>query len=103
MVPILRDAASVFLRGYTPKSALSGALESVKRAGASATSDKDSNIKTASTVVKAVTSIVPIPGAANITHLLDYIDSYEQGKEGDTFNVLQALASGPDRNKPEKD
>lgn len=45
------------------------------------------------------TSVVPVPGSGNITRVLDYVESFEQGNEGETINPYAAIVEGPDRNQ----
>lgn len=54
---------------------------------------------TTSDALKIAGTLVPFPGLGSVTRALDYAESYEQGREGSTFNPYQALTEGPERNR----
>ena len=55
--------------------------------------------KTAADFGRVTTPFVPLPGGGNLWRLLDYTDSYLQGKEGPTFMPHEALVEGRERDK----
>ena len=100
-VPLLRDIISTF-SGFTPKTALASLIEvpanTVNEIDAFM-DDRQDALKTASDIsARGIGVFVPIPGLGNITRALNYLDSYDQGKEG-SFNPYQMMVEGPDRNK----
>jgi len=100
-VPILRDVVGFGLTGFSPKTVLAGAQEGPARLGQEVEAfleGRQTALKTASDVAKVVTTVVPVPGSGQITRVLDYVDSYYAGKEGE-FSAYQALTEGPNRNK----
>ena len=100
-VPILRDVVGFGLTGFSPKTVLAGAQEGPARLGQEVEAfleGRQTGLKTASDVAKVVTTVVPVPGSGQITRVLDYVDSYYAGKEGE-FSAYQALTEGPNRNK----
>ena len=101
-VPLLRDINSAF-GGFTPKTPLSSVAELPKRLtdeiGAVA-DDRQTPLKTASDIINLTTTVVPVPGAGNVTRVMNFIDSDMQGNEtGSGFEkTYQALVEGPNRN-----
>ena len=101
-VPLLRDINSAF-GGFTPKTPLSSVAELPKRLtdeiGAAA-EDRQTPLKTASDIINLTTTVVPVPGAGNVTRVMNFIDSDMQGNEtGSGFEkTYQALVEGPNRN-----
>ena len=54
------------------------------------------------TFVKIVGTVVPMPGSGNLVRAADFAESFNQGAEGDTINVIdmyQAVVEGRDKNK----
>lgn len=99
-VPVLRDVASAF-RGFAPSTVWSAGGEFVPRTfteiGSFMEGDQ-TGLKFSSDMLKLTSSVVPLPGAGNVTRFMDYTDSYNRGKEGDTFNPIQALLEGAEKN-----
>jgi hypothetical protein len=103
-MPILRDVVSFAHSGFTPKTVLAGAQEGPGKIWSEVESffeGRQSGLKMASDVAKTVTTFVPVPGSGEVTRVADFIDSYNQGNEGELtpLKVYQALVEGPDRNK----
>lgn len=104
-LPVVRDAVSFMHSGFTPKTVLAGAQEGPGRLygeGKAFFAGRQSGLKTVSDTAKVVTTVVPVPGSGEITRIMDFIDSYNQGNEGRDLTPLkayQALVEGPDRNK----
>jgi hypothetical protein len=100
-IPVLRDAAS-FHEGFTPTtpmSALPAAMVRIPREVESFMEGRQSGLKLVADVGRATGTVVPLPGSGNFWRLFDYIDSYMQGEEGDTFNPYLALTEGADKDK----
>lgn len=102
-VPLLRDLWAS-MTGFAPKNAYTSLMEAPENMKSVIESmfDPESKVtplKQVSRMTKAATTVVPVPGSGNLTRLLDYIDSYQQGNEGTTFNYYQALTEGQERNK----
>jgi hypothetical protein len=94
-VPILRDIVGSF-SGYAPKTVFSGAAEAparLTRVAERVIKEGQMETKGISDITKIVTTIVPVPGSGNMTRVMDYVDSYNQGKEGD-FDAYQAIVKG---------
>lgn len=103
-VPVLRDVFAAF-SGMPVKSNYSGAVEGFGKIPDEVRAmfeGKQSGLKTASDVSKIVTSFVPAPGIGNVHRVVDYLDSYNQGREmnePDTFfGGYQAIVEGKNRN-----
>ena len=100
-LPLIRDMVGFAVSGYAPKTVLAGGQEGPWRAAEEARAffeGRQSALKTASDITKAVTTIVPVPASGQVTRVADYLDSYWMGKEGD-FNAYQMLVEGPDKNR----
>ena len=100
-IPIVRDVFSFGFSGFSPKTVFAGAQEGPVRTAQEIEAfikGDQSALKTSSDVLKVVSTFVPIPGAGQVTRAADYVDSYNQGKEGD-FNAYQMMVEGPNRNK----
>ena len=100
-VPVVRDFASL-AQGFTPTTPLGGMMAGVWRVPGEFVSWLEGNqsaTKMTSDLGKATGLAVPMPGFGNLWRSLDYIDSYNQGNEGDYFNPMQMLVEGSDRNK----
>jgi hypothetical protein len=98
--PLLRDVASSF-EGFSPSTVWSAGGETparVFREISSFIEGDESGLKFTSDMLKVTATVVPLPGAGNVTRVMDYTDSYMQGNEGDTFNMYQALVEGADKN-----
>jgi hypothetical protein len=99
-VPILRDIVGAF-SGFSPKTVFSGGAEAPARFASEVKSlveGRQTGLKATSDITKIVTGIVPVPGVGNVTRVMDYMDSYNRGREG-KFNAYQMITEGPDRNK----
>lgn len=99
-IPILRDVVSSFA-GYAPKTVFAGGAEAPARLVSEAQAyaeGRQTGLKATSDVTKIVTTVVPVPGSGNVTRVMDYMDSYNRGREG-KWNSYQAVVEGPDRNK----
>jgi hypothetical protein len=97
-VPLLRELGS-FFEGYTPAAPINTLPASMVRAYNEIVAffeGRQTGLKTTTDVGKAVTGIAKAPGSGEIWRILDYIDSYMQGDEGD-FNPYQMLVEGRDK------
>lgn len=97
-VPILRDIIGAF-SGFAPKTVFSGAAtvpQQVTGVIGKIAEEGEVDVKSASSLLKAATIIVPMPGSGNVVRMMDYMDSYGKGKEGE-FNAYQAIVKGPTR------
>jgi len=100
-VPLIRDIASAW-EGFAPTmpiSAVAVAPVRIKTEVESYMKGNQSGLKLGADVGRAVGSVVPLPGSGNLWRLMDYTDSYLDGKEGKNFNLYQALAEGRDKDK----
>ncbi|MCG7985078.1 MAG: zeta toxin family protein [Candidatus Thiodiazotropha lotti] len=99
-MPLIREMASAF-SGFSPKTLIGGGQESLPRIISEVESfaeGKQSGLKMASDITKMATTIVPVPGIGNVIRVMDYVDSYSKGKEGD-FDPYQMFVEGPNRNR----
>lgn len=101
-VPLLRDINSAF-GGFTPKTPLASVAEVPSRLAneiGAAAGDRQTPLKTASDLINLTTTVVPVPGAGNVTRVMNFVDSDMQGNEtGNPFaKTYQALIEGPNRN-----
>lgn len=103
-MPIIRDVVSSF-SGFTPTTVFSPAAEAPARTLAEITAffeGRQTGLKAASDLTKITTTFVPVPGVGNFTRMMDYMDSYGQGKEGEfqiPLSPLQAVIEGSDKNR----
>ena len=98
-VPVINQLTT-YINGYTPTVPISQLPASIIRAGLEVKSyaaGTQTGLKTTVDVGRAITGVAKAPGSGQIWRSLDYIDSYMQGKEGDTFNPIQMLTEGKDR------
>lgn len=98
-VPVMRELATLS-KGFTPTSpitAFPAALTRAYQEGVAFTKGRQTGLKTVSDVGKAVTGAVKVPGSGQLWRVLDYVDSYVSGKEGDIFNPYQALTEGANK------
>lgn len=96
--PILRDIASA-MRGFSskmPASTAAGALYRLPSEMERFVSGEQSAAQTAVDITKAVTTVVPVPGAGQVIRMADYWISYEEGNE-DGFNMFQMVLEGKSR------
>ena len=103
-LPIVRDVVSFAHSGFTPQTVMAGAQKGPTTLFSEFKQffeGDQSAVKAGSDVTKVVSTFVPIPGSGQITKLLDFLDSYFQGNEGEMtlLKIYQALVEGPDRNK----
>lgn len=101
-VPLLRDIGAV-MGGFTPKTPLASGAEIPARVISelkAISEDRQTPLKTTSDLINITTTVVPVPGAGNVTRVLNFIDSDAQGNEsGSAFaKTYQALVEGPNRN-----
>lgn len=100
-MPLIRDIASAW-EGFAPTmpiSAVATAPVRIKTEIESYAKGNQSGLKLTADIGRSVGSVVPLPGSGNLWRLLDYTDSYLEGKEGKNFNLYQALAEGRDKDK----
>jgi hypothetical protein len=100
-LPVIREGAS-FAEGFTPTtpvSALPAAFVRIQREIESTAEGKQTPVKAAADVGRAVGTVVPMPGSGNIWRLLDYTASFMEGKEGRIFNPYLAMTEGADKDK----
>ena len=100
LMPVIRDIGSA-AQGFAPKTptgSFSDAIVRVPQEMQAYFSGKESLTKYVSDTGKAVSTVVPLPGAGEISRMMDYWDSYEQGKEGE-FSFYQMITKGPTRKK----
>jgi len=98
LVPIIRDISGAF-KGFAPKTpsgSLATAVTSFPKEVDQYMQGNQSGLKAASDIAKGVTVFVPVPGSGQVIRMVDYWDSYEQGKEGD-FSLYQMITEGPTR------
>lgn len=101
MFPIIRDIYSAFV-GFKNSGILHGATgapSGVIKEIEQFVEGKQTPMKTGSDVLKGVSAVVPVPGAGQVTRVLDFIDSDSQGKEHSDWKYYQMFVEGPDRNK----
>ena len=99
-MPLVRDVAGSF-SGFAPKTLIGGGEEALPRVVSELSSFSEGNqsgLKATSDVTKLVTTWLPVPGIGNVTRVMDYVDSYIRGQEGD-FNPFQMVVEGPNRNR----
>lgn len=100
-MPLIRDVASAW-EGFAPTmpiSAVATAPVRLKQELESYAKGNQSGLKLTADVGRTLGSVMPLPGSGNLWRLLDYTDSYLDGKEGKTYNIYQAVAEGRDKNK----
>jgi hypothetical protein len=98
-VPIMRELGSL-IEGFTPSAPINTLPASLVRIPREITAyfeDRQTGLKTLSDVGKAITGVAKVPGSGELWRTIDYIDSYIEGEEGDTFNIYQMLTEGADK------
>ena len=99
-VPLFADVVSMYFSGFGAETPLATAAKTVPRLPAEIGAyidEEQSALKTTSDVIKVGSTFFPAPGSGQLTRMLDYVDSYNQGKEGD-FSAYQMMTEGPDKN-----
>jgi ADP-ribose pyrophosphatase YjhB (NUDIX family) len=100
-LPLVREAGSVW-EGFTPTSPITTLVTAPFRLESEIDSyleGRQTLMKLMSDVGKTVTSVVPAPGSGNIWRVIEYTDSFNQGKEGDIYNPYLAFTEGADKDK----
>lgn len=100
-IPVMRDMASVY-EGFSPSTPLSAVVVApfrIKSEIESFAAGRQTGLKLAADVGRAVGSVTKLPGSGNIFRFMEYSDSYMQGKEGDIFNPYLAFTEGADKDK----
>jgi hypothetical protein len=98
-IPVLREVASYSL-GFTPSApinTLPASLVRIPNEIMAYSDGRQSGLKMTSDIGKAITGVVKTPGSGQIWRLLDYVDSYIEGNEGDTINPYQAFVEGANK------
>jgi hypothetical protein len=100
-VPVMRELGSL-IEGFTPTAPINTLPQSLVRVPQEINAlaeGRQTGLKTASDIGKAVTGVVKTPGSGQLWRILDYVDSYIEGNEGDTFNPYQMLTEGADKDE----
>ena len=101
MVPLLRDVASANIDQRPLRNVWEGAAQTPLRVVNEINAygeDRQTGIKTTADLLSTFATLIPLPGSGNIVRTLDYMDSYNRGLEGRTFNPYQALVEGSNKN-----
>lgn len=101
VLPLIREAGSVY-EGFTPASPITTLVTAPFRLESEIDSYMEGNQtlgKLTADIGKTVTSVVPAPGSGNIWRIIEYTDSFNQGKEGDFYNPYLAVTEGADKDK----
>ena len=101
VLPLIREAGSVW-EGFTPASPITTLVTAPFRLESEIGSyleGRQTLAKTISDVGKTVTSVVPAPASGNLWRIIEYTDSFNQGKEGDIYNPYLAVTEGADKDK----
>ena len=99
-IPVINQTAT-YVKGFTPSApiyGLTGSPVRIAQEAESMLSGRQSGLKTASDIGKAVTSVVPVPGSGQAWRIIDYADAYMRGEERH-FNPYQMLTEGPDKDR----
>lgn len=99
-VPLLREIAS-FQEGFTPSAPVMALPKALVRIPDELQAYSDLNqtgLKTTVDVGRAVAAVARVPGSGQALRILDYVDSYLNGEEGD-FNPYQMFVEGADKNE----
>ena len=105
MVPLLRDFAAANIEGRDVRNVWEGAVKTPARVVGEIkaySDDRQTGLKTSADLISTTATIIPLPGSGNITRVMDYLDSYNRGNEGDVFNPYQALVEGSNKNDNER-
>jgi hypothetical protein len=101
VLPLIREAGSVY-EGFTPASPITTLVTAPFRLESEINSyleGRQTMMKLVADVGKTVTSVVPAPASGNVWRLIEYTDSFNQGKEGDIYNPYLAITEGADKDK----
>lgn len=104
MFPLIRDLIGGF-KGFKSTSSYAPIVDLVPEAGRALEKLKEGELSAAgaaSTAIKLTSSVVQVPGAVQVTKLLDYEDAANQGESifsGQPWPVVQAVIEGKDKNK----
>ena len=102
---LVRDAVAVVNSGFVPQTPLQDLLEipsDVKNLATRAATGEMTPAKVGSSAIKAVGTLVPLPGSGNIVRMLDHIDAVQQGNEPERSvpgHLIHGFVEGPDRNR----
>jgi hypothetical protein len=105
MVPLLRDFAAANIEGRDVRNVWEGAVKTPARVVGEIkaySDDRQTGLKTSADLISTAATIIPLPGSGNITRVMDYLDSYNRGNEGDVFNPYQSLVEGSNKNDNER-
>ena len=97
-LPVIREFASLS-EGFTPSAPVNQMPKSLHRIFSEAESfadDRQTGLKTTVDIGRAVGSVSKIPGGGQFFRILEYVDSYLQGKE-EGFNPWQMMVEGADK------
>lgn len=97
---MFREIASA-LKGFDASIPGQAAAGGAVRAGSElveAAADGEADLKDAASFIRGAMPLIPAPGSGQVARFLQYLDSYNQGDEGD-FNLYDALVEGKERNK----
>jgi hypothetical protein len=102
MIPVARDLFSSFL-GWQNMGTLERGVSTFPKLAnlASKVADEEEiDIKSTSTAIKLVSTVVPLSGAGQVARILDYVDSANEGNEDDNAftGTYKAVVKGPTRN-----
>jgi len=102
MIPVARDLFSSFL-GWQNRGTLEkgiAAFPKFAKTVAEVYEEGEVTVKSTSTAIKAVSTVVPLSGAGQITRILDYVESDLEGNEDDDVvsGTYKAIVKGPTRN-----
>tara|TARA_R110002072_G_scaffold241714_1_gene400582 strand:+ start:1419 stop:8033 length:6615 start_codon:yes stop_codon:yes gene_type:complete len=101
MVPLLRDFTAANIDQRPVRNVYEGALGTPLRVIGEVkaySDDRQTGLKTSADLISTAATVIPLPGSGNITRFMDYVDSYNRGLEGKTFNPYQGLVEGSDKN-----
>lgn len=101
LLPLVRDfvSAASGIPSRTPLAMVPETPVRLAREIKQTMEGQQSSERAVSDFLKLTGTVAPIPGLGNVTRLLDYKDSYDEGNEGPDFRFYNALVEGPDRNK----
>lgn len=103
--PLFRDFVSYGATGFAPSDPIAGGVKALWGITGGLPKQlmryyegEQTGLKTVNNIAKGLTTILPVPGAGQVTRAVDYVDSWNQGNEGN-FDAYQMLVEGKDRNK----
>ena len=102
MIPVARDLFSSFL-GWQNMGTLERGVSTFPKLANLASKvyeEEEVNIKSTSTAIKLVSTVVPLSGAGQVARILDYVESATEGNEDDNAftGPYKAVVKGPTRN-----